>query len=62
MAKGTIVSFHKDQPICFVEDDELKEKVLIRRTKAFSINDRVVYQRISSSTGLVGVRVKKLQK
>ncbi|KQM76289.1 hypothetical protein ASE74_19755 [Pedobacter sp. Leaf216] len=60
MAKGTIVSLHKDQPICFVEDDELKEKVLIRKTKSLNINDKVVYQRISSQTGLVGIKVKKI--
>jgi len=60
MATGTIVAFHKDKPICFLKDDELKKRVLVLRPEGLKIGDRVNYQLISSSTGLIGISVKKL--
>jgi len=62
MAKGTIVAFHKNRPICFVEDDLLKARVLILKTASLFIGDRIDYLIISSPNGLIGVRVKKLLK
>lgn len=59
MATGTIVAFHRDKPICFLEDDQLKKKVLILKAKGLKIGDRVNYHRISSPTGLIGICVKK---
>jgi cold shock CspA family protein len=60
MATGTIVAFHKDKPICFLEDDQLKKRVLVLRLEELKIGDRVSYQLISSSSGLIGISVKKL--
>lgn len=60
MATGIIIAFHKDKPICFVEDDQLKKHVIILRTETLCIGDKVDYQLIFSSTGLIGIRVKKL--
>ncbi|KRT14330.1 hypothetical protein ASU31_20195 [Pedobacter ginsenosidimutans] len=60
MATGTIVAFHKDKPICFLEDDQLKKRVLVLRPEGLEIGDRVSYQLISSPTGLIGISVKRL--
>ena len=60
MATGTIIAFHKERPICFLEDDQLKKRVLVLRLEGLKVGDRVSYQLISSSTGLIGISVKKI--